>query len=79
MTRIPRGVTARIFIRALETDGFVFQRSRGSHRIYKHTDGRRVVVAYHATGDAFPIGTLKAMIESAGWQDRDLQRLGLID
>jgi predicted RNA binding protein YcfA (HicA-like mRNA interferase family) len=79
VTQIPRGLTARIFIRALEADGFVLQRSRGSHRIYKHANGRRVVVAYHSTGDTFPIGTLRAMIESAGWQDTDLRRLGMID
>jgi predicted RNA binding protein YcfA (HicA-like mRNA interferase family) len=79
VTPIPRGVTVRIFTRALEADGFVLQRSRGSHRIYKRGDGRRVVVSYHAASDTFPIGTLRAMIESAGWQESDLQRLGLID
>jgi hypothetical protein len=42
-------------------------------------DGRRVVVAYHQLGDTFPIGTLRAMITDAGWQDEDLRRLKLID
>jgi predicted RNA binding protein YcfA (HicA-like mRNA interferase family) len=51
---------------------------RGSHRIYRHADGRRVVVAYHSLSDTFPIGTLRAMIEDAGWQDEDLRRLGLL-
>jgi hypothetical protein len=37
------------------------------------------VVAYHATGDTFPVGTLLAMIETAGWQDEDLRRLKLIE
>lgn len=66
MTRMPRGVTARKFIRALEADGFSLSRVAGSHRIYKHADGRRVVVAYHAAGDEFPVGTLRAMIADAG-------------
>lgn len=79
MTRAPRGLSARRFIRALEADGFQLQRVRGSHRIYKHTDGRRVVVAYHALNDTFPLGTLRAMIEDAGWQDEDLRRLGVLD
>jgi predicted RNA binding protein YcfA (HicA-like mRNA interferase family) len=79
VTQTPRGLAARAFIRALEADGFVLQRSRGSHRIYKNSKGRRVAVAYHATGDTFPIGTLRAMIESAGWQDEDLRRLKLIE
>lgn len=79
MTRAPRGVSARQFVRALEADGFTLQRVRGSHRIYKHSDGRRVVVAYHSLGDSFPIGTLRAMTADAGWKDKDLQRLGLAE
>ena len=78
MTRTPRGLSARQFIRALEADGFVLQRVRGSHRIFRHPDGRRVVVAYHGLGDSFPIGTLRAMIADASWQDDDLWRLGLL-
>jgi predicted RNA binding protein YcfA (HicA-like mRNA interferase family) len=77
MTHVPRGLSARRFIRALEADGFALQRVRGSHRIYRHADGRRVVVAYHALNDTFPIGTLRAMIRDAGWRDEDLARLGL--
>jgi predicted RNA binding protein YcfA (HicA-like mRNA interferase family) len=42
-------------------------------------DGRRVVVAYHALSDTFPIGTLRGMLADAGWHDEDLQRLGLLD
>jgi predicted RNA binding protein YcfA (HicA-like mRNA interferase family) len=79
MTRAPRGVTAREFVRALQADGFVLQRVRGSHRVFRHPDGRRAVVAYHSPGDTFPIGTLRAMIADAGWQDEDLRRLGLLE
>ena len=74
---VPRGVTARQLIRALQTDGFVWKRTSGSHRIYRHADGRRVVVAYHHPGDTFPLGTLQAMLGDAGWSDADLARLGL--
>ena len=79
MTRAPRGLSARHLVRALESEGFVLQRVRGSHRIYKHPDGRRVVVAYHALSDSFPLGTLRAMIADAGWSGEDLKRLGLMD
>ena len=79
MTRVPRGLSASRFVRALEGDGFALQRVRGSHRIYRHADGRRVVVAYHALNDTFPIGTLRAMITDAGWRDDDLLRLGLME
>lgn len=78
MTGTPRGTTARELIRALHADGFRLARTRGSHHVYRHFDGRRVVVAYHRVGDTFPIGTLKAMIADIGWSDADLRRLGLL-
>lgn len=78
MTDIPRGVTARELLRALHGDGFCLTRARGSHRIYRHADGRRAVVAYHRLSDTFPIGTLKGMLADIGWTDEDLRRLGLI-
>jgi predicted RNA binding protein YcfA (HicA-like mRNA interferase family) len=79
MTGVRRGLQARHFVRALEAERFTLQRVRGSHRIYKHADGRRVVVAYHSLSDTFPIGTLRAMIDDAGWGEDDLRRLGLLD
>lgn len=66
-------------MRALEADGFALRRVRGSHRIYRHADGRRVVVAYHAPGETFPTGTLRAMIAAAGWNDEDLRKLRLME
>jgi predicted RNA binding protein YcfA (HicA-like mRNA interferase family) len=77
MTDIRRGLTARELIRALHADGFHLTRTRGSHRIYRHADGRRAVVAYHRLSDALPIGTLKAMVADIGWTEDDLRRLGL--
>jgi mRNA interferase HicA len=78
MSDSPRGITSRRLIQALHDDGFTLARTRGSHRIYRHPDGRRVVVAYHRLGDTFPIGTLRAMIADAGWDEDALRRLGLI-
>lgn len=77
VTDLPRGITARRLIQALHKDGFGLTRTRGSHHIYRHPDGRRVVVAYHRLGDTFPTGTLKAMIADAGWAEEDLHHLGL--
>lgn len=31
-----KNITAREFVRALERDGFIFKRQKGSHKIYKH-------------------------------------------
>lgn len=73
-----RGVTTQQIIRALESDGFVWARSKGSHRVYRHPDGRRVVVAFHRPGATFPPKTLGSMIAAAGWVDDDLRRLRLI-
>ena len=47
MPRPPR-VSARELARALEKQGFVLSRSKGSHRIYRHPDtSKRVTVPYH--------------------------------
>lgn len=73
-----RGLTARELTSALERDGFVLRRTAGSHRIYRHPDGRRIVVAMHAPGDTFPVGTLASILEGTRWSEADMQRLGLL-
>jgi predicted RNA binding protein YcfA (HicA-like mRNA interferase family) len=74
-----RSVTARELIAALVRDGFYFVRQTGSHRRYRHADGRRVTVSPHGTGDTFTIKTLKSIVESqARWTEADLKRLQLI-
>lgn len=78
MTIIPRGLLARQLIHALEEDGFVLKRTRGSHHVYMHADGRMVVVSYHRLGDGFPVGTLKGMIDDTRWTEEDLRRLKLL-
>jgi predicted RNA binding protein YcfA (HicA-like mRNA interferase family) len=74
-----RSLTAREVISALTRDGFSFVRQTGSHRRYRHPDGRRVTVAPHRGGDTFTIKTLKSMIElQARWTEEDLNRLRLV-
>ncbi|MBI2368952.1 MAG: type II toxin-antitoxin system HicA family toxin [Deltaproteobacteria bacterium] len=73
-----RNVPVRRLVRALERDGFVYRRAKGSQRLYRHPDGRRVVVHYHHGGDTLPIGTLKQTIEATRWAEEDLRRLGLL-
>ncbi|MBI2552341.1 type II toxin-antitoxin system HicA family toxin [Candidatus Uhrbacteria bacterium] len=73
-----RNVTAQEFIRALVADGFIWTRNKGSHRVYYHKDGRRVIVSFHRPSATFPPKTLKSMIDGARWTDDDLRRLGLI-
>jgi len=74
-----RSITARQLVSALLTDGFVLQRQKGSHRHYRHPDGRRVTLSFHHSSDTFRRGTFRSMIETqARWTESDLQRLGLL-
>lgn len=74
-----RSLTARQLVAALHADGFILRRQRGSHRRYRHSDGRRVTLTFHHSSDTFPPGTLRSMIEKqARWAEDDLCRLGLL-
>jgi predicted RNA binding protein YcfA (HicA-like mRNA interferase family) len=75
-----RTLTARRLVGALQRDGFVLDRQKGSHQHYRHPDGRRATVAFHRAWDTFPPKTLRIMIEDqAHWSAYDLSRLGLLD
>ncbi len=69
-------VSYRRLVLALGDDGFRMLRASGTHRLYKHADGRRVVLQ-HVSADGVPIGALLAVISDAGWQKADLIRLKL--
>ena len=73
-----RNTSVQTLIHALERDGFTYRRTRGAVRVYRHHDGRRVVIHYHHGSDTLPIGTLRSVLEGAGWIEDDLRRLGLI-
>jgi predicted RNA binding protein YcfA (HicA-like mRNA interferase family) len=73
-----RSAPVRTLVRALEKDGFTYRRTTGSQRLYRHSDGRRVVIHYHHGGDTLPLGTLKQTIEATRWTEHDLRRLGLL-
>jgi predicted RNA binding protein YcfA (HicA-like mRNA interferase family) len=73
-----RNTPVRKLIRALEQDGFMYRRAKGSQRVYRHPDGRRVVIHYHHAGDTLPMGTLRQIIEATRWTEEDFRRLGLL-
>ncbi|MBI4461131.1 MAG: type II toxin-antitoxin system HicA family toxin [Acidobacteria bacterium] len=77
--RIPRGVNARDFIRALLDDGFCDARTEGSHHRFKHPDGRAVTVAYHKLSDTFTMNTLQRMFRDTRSTEDALRRHQLID
>ncbi|HZQ09598.1 MAG TPA: type II toxin-antitoxin system HicA family toxin [Anaerolineae bacterium] len=69
------GVTAIEVIRVLEKKGFVFQRSRESHRLYRHPEsGRRVTVSFHR-GKSIPPGTLLNILREAGLTKEEFPEL----
>ncbi len=73
-----RGISVGMFIAALERDGFVLERSRGTHLRYRHQDGRQITVPFHRSGTTFKRKTLHSILRATGWTDADLHRLGLI-
>jgi len=74
-----RSITAREIIGALERDGFSLRNQSGSHRRYRHPDGRRVTVSFHRMGDIFRPRTLRSIVEiQARWTDADPRRLRLV-
>ncbi len=52
-------------VRVLRRHGFVCVSQRGSHRKWRHANGRQVIVAMHGS-KPIPIGTLKSIIEGSG-------------
>ena len=46
--------------------------------MYRHPDGRRIVIHYHHGGDTLPIGTLRQLLEATRWAEDDLRRIGLL-
>lgn len=73
-----RNLPVRRLVHALERDGFTYRRRKGSQRVYRHPDGRRVVVHYHRGSDTLPLGTLKQIVEATRWTGDDLRRLDLL-
>jgi predicted RNA binding protein YcfA (HicA-like mRNA interferase family) len=58
-------VKAKDFIKVIEKLGFYLDRQKGSHAIYKDTQGNRVVVPIHS-GKDLKQGTLIGMIKDIG-------------
>ena len=73
-----KNTPVRDLIRAVEQDGFEYRRRKGSQRVYRHADGRRVVLHYYHAKDTLPPGTLKSFLQGTNWAEEDLMRLGLI-
>jgi len=73
-----KNTSVRELIRALKQDGFQYKRRKGSQRVYRRPDGRRVVLHYHHAKDTLPPGTLQSFLNGTKWNEDDVRRLGLI-
>jgi len=68
-----RVVTAKKLVKALEKIGFYQGRSKGSHLIMMHGDGRRTVIPMH--GKDIPTGTLIAILKDLVISKEELSEL----
>ncbi len=73
-----RNVSLRRIIRALERDGFAFTERQGSQRIYRHANGRRVVIHFHRSNLTLPPYVIRNLLIATHWTEDDLRRLRLI-
>ena len=63
---------AKDLLKELKKNGFEIDRSKGSHHVLKHPDGRWTTVPLH--GGDMPIGTYKAIIKQSGIPDPEKQK-----
>ena len=59
-------VKVRELIRAIEDDGWVLARTRGSHRQFHHPTKSGTVTVSGQLGTDIPVGTLRSALKQAG-------------
>jgi predicted RNA binding protein YcfA (HicA-like mRNA interferase family) len=65
-------------VRALEYEGFQFTERQGSQRVYRHADGRRIIIHYHRPNDTLTPYVIRHLLVGTRWTEADLRRLELI-
>ena len=73
MSRAPR-LTGSELVAALAKAGFVVVRTKGSHQVLGHEDGRRTVVPVHS-GEIIGPGLLQKILRDCQMKRDDLQSL----
>jgi mRNA interferase HicA len=66
-------VTPLKLIKIFEKAGFVWVHGAGSHRVYKNSDGARIVIPVH--GRDIPNGTLLAILKDANISKEEFVKL----
>ena len=69
MTKLPQ-IKPKVLLSKLKKLGFVELRTKGSHIILRHSDGRGTVVAYH--NKPLATGTLRAILKQTKLQVEDV-------
>jgi predicted RNA binding protein YcfA (HicA-like mRNA interferase family) len=70
MSNMP-SLTSKELIRILLRNGFILDRSRGSHQIYYHPETRkRAIIPMHSKD--LPTGTLLTILKQAGIDKNEL-------
>ncbi len=59
-------IKVRDMIRILEDDGWRWERTRGSHRVYVHPSKSGIVVVPGKLGKDLPLGTERSILKQAG-------------
>ena len=61
MAKLPK-LTGKELAKIVEKFGFIYSHTTGSHMVYKHPDGRRTTIPYHA-GEEIGPGLLNKIIK----------------
>lgn len=59
----------REVVKTIEKDGWVLDRTRGSHRQYKHSVKKGLVTIAGKPGDELAPGTLNSILKQAGLKE----------
>jgi len=59
-------IKVREMIQTLEADGWIWERTRGSHRVYSHPTKPGIVVVPGKLGRDLPLGTERSIRRQAG-------------
>lgn len=58
-------MTSSLIIKTLEDDGWILDRTKGSHHVFKHPTKKGIVVVPHPKKD-IPVGTYNSILKQAG-------------
>jgi predicted RNA binding protein YcfA (HicA-like mRNA interferase family) len=65
-----KSLAPKKLIHLLESHGFIFQRSIGSHQLFRYPDGRHKIVPFYSKD--LKTGTMLAILKQAGLSKDDI-------